>query len=307
MTTSQVSSAAPTITNGNEDDWHDFMLKLKSGTCTPFIGAGACSGVLPTGREIASQWAHPDYPFPDSNNLARVSQFVAIEKGADTPKLRLQELFHGKRPDFHNPDEPHMVLAGLRLPVYITTNYDDFMTQAIIECKDGRKPQRVCCQWHKARSRKRGEKPPPALSPSVDEPVIYHLHGVIDDINSMVLTEGDYLNFLIYISEEQELIPPCIEDAFTESSLLFMGYSLEDMNFKVLSRKLESYVRRNMGLRHSSVQLDPAKNATTDEQKTIATKQRDHLDKVFSYWQVKVYWVTCEEFAKRIRTSMEPP
>jgi hypothetical protein len=293
--------------NGNDDHWRDFMLRVNARTCTPFIGAGACAGVLPTGRQIALEWADQSgYPFTDRHNLARVAQYVGIEHAADTPKLRLRKEFQGKRPDFSNPDEPHLVLARLKLPLYITTNYDDFMTQAILACNDGREPQRVCCQWHKARTTKREAKPP-HLSPSEEKPVVYHLHGVLDDINSMVLTEEDYLNFLIYISEEKDLIPPCIDDAFTESSLLFMGYSLEDMNFKVLARQRDSYLRRNEGLRHASVQLDPVKAATTDEERIIAAKQRDHLVKLFTYRRVKVYWETCQDFAKRIRASMEAP
>ena len=36
-----------------------------------------------------------------------------------------------KSPDFRAPSEPHAVLADLPLPIYMTTNYDDFMVKAL--------------------------------------------------------------------------------------------------------------------------------------------------------------------------------
>src|SRR5215831_21358680 len=34
-------------------------------------------------------------------------------------------------PDFSARDEPHSVLSKLPLPIYMTTNYDDFMIRAL--------------------------------------------------------------------------------------------------------------------------------------------------------------------------------
>ena len=39
----------------------------------------------------------------------------------------IKELQQRLPPDFSNPDQPHRILANLPLPVYLTTNYDDFM------------------------------------------------------------------------------------------------------------------------------------------------------------------------------------
>ena len=51
---------------------------------------------------------------------------------AMVPKERLcAELADLGPPDFGLADEPHAALAGLPLPVFITTNYDGFMTEAL--------------------------------------------------------------------------------------------------------------------------------------------------------------------------------
>lgn len=290
----------------DENDWEGLLLSIRQKECTPFLGAGACAGVLPLGSEIAAEWAHEyDYPFQDTHNLVRVAQYLSIKALANTPKRKIRDKFSGKLPDFSNPNEPHRVVADLRLPVYITTNYDDFMMQALERDYPKRKPRRAVCKWHMARRRNKEIAPAPSFNPTPEEPLVFHLHGTLENIESMVLTEDDYLDFLMYVSEDQALIPPRIEEAFASSSILFMGYSLEDMSFRVLFRKLASYMQRNEGARHVSVQLSPKENESTEEQINRALKQRDYLGRHLDRQKVKVYWGTCEEFATELRERLE--
>ena len=63
-----------------ERDWELLLRRIKNGKCTPFLGAGACYGVLPLGSDIARKWAQEyHYPLHDSNDLARVAQFLAVQ------------------------------------------------------------------------------------------------------------------------------------------------------------------------------------------------------------------------------------
>ncbi len=34
-------------------DWQRLLSRIRAGTCTPFIGAGACGGHLPSGRQLS--------------------------------------------------------------------------------------------------------------------------------------------------------------------------------------------------------------------------------------------------------------
>ncbi len=302
---------APLLTEAGSDrwdekDWKALLLSIRHKQCTPFLGAGACSGVLPLGRDIARELAEEyDFPFSDSDNLVRVAQFVAVEGGPMTPKYWAIERLSGKGyPDFSNPNEPHRVVADLDLPVYITTNYDDFMMKALESSMPKKHPRREICKWHLARKRQ-PMLVEPDLDPTPTEPVVFHLHGCLDNPHSIVLTEDDYLDFLMYISEDQRLIPPRIEQAFSDSSLLFLGYSLEDMNFKVLFRKLASYMQRNEGARHVAVQLAPGYSGGTEDELIQAYKQRAYLERHFDLQKVKVYWGTCEEFTADLRARWE--
>jgi len=40
-----------------EKDWQLLVRLIKKGKCTPFVGAGACTGTLPLARDIANNWA----------------------------------------------------------------------------------------------------------------------------------------------------------------------------------------------------------------------------------------------------------
>ena len=50
----------------------------------------------------------------------------------------------------------------------------------------------------------------------------------------MVLTERDYFDFVIYTNreKEQDILPPFFRQALISSSLLFIGYNLEDIVFR---------------------------------------------------------------------------
>ncbi|MBS0197502.1 MAG: SIR2 family protein [Planctomycetes bacterium] len=299
------TEAVPTGLGWSEDTWGSLLRAIKAKKCTPFIGAGACVPFLPTGRKIAQQWADEEgYPFDDKTNLVRVAQYLAVKCGAMDPKLRIKEIFDTfkQRPDFSSPCQAHSLLADLNLPVYITTNYDDYMFEALRQ--RNRKPRRDVCRWRVDRQRD-AQPATPMPEPTVDEPLVFHLHGVLDDDQSMVLTEDDYLEFLMNVSADPARIPPRIERAFTESKLLFMGYSLDDMNFKVLFRKLALYMQRSGGARHIAVQLAPTPGDSAQESIARAERQSLYLRDQLKQKDVEVYWSTCEQFAKELRTRWE--
>ncbi|HYR08692.1 MAG TPA: SIR2 family protein [Longimicrobium sp.] len=304
----------------SDRDWESLLLAIQLKLCTPFLGAGACAGVLPLGGQVASRWSDEyDYPFDDRASLPRVSQYVAIDRGAQTPRFKLVADFNRTIaplrkqgfPHLRRPSDPHRVVADLELPLYITTNYDDFMLQALRLNPPlsfpVREPMREVCDWRMSRQRGRisaaSQRSLP--EPSPENPIVYHLHGWLDDPDSLVLTEDDYLDFLVYISENPDLIWARLEEAFASSSLLFLGYSLDDLNFKVLLRQLANYMQRSEGARHVAVQLAPQGDETDEQMKRRAERQRIYLEEKYKIQKVKVYWGTCERFAAELRRKWE--
>ena len=135
-----------------EADWNRLLRRIQSGKCTPFLGAGACYGALPLGADVAEELAQRyAYPFPD-RDLVRVAQYAAVQSDPNAPKEDVVDILraagppkYNQPPQFGNSGEPHSVLAGLPLPIVITTNYDDFMLRALKwKLKDAR---REICRW----------------------------------------------------------------------------------------------------------------------------------------------------------------
>lgn len=287
-----------------DDDWKNLVLSIKVGQCTPFIGSGACYGILPTGRSLAKEWAREiDYPFPDDENLPKVAQYLAVEQRADVPRNRIVDRFRkAGSPDFSNPLEPHCVLADLHCSIYITTNYDDFMYRALLERASARgdkkfAPMREYCRWNEVV--KQGTKAKIPRAPAPESPLVYHLHGVLDKPASLVITEDDYLEFMV---DDSRLIPEDVKSALSNTSLLFVGYSLEDLNFKLILRRVTTYMRRAEGARHVSVQIAPKAKGEppSPEELARAERQRLYLTKHFGLQRVDLYWGSAADFAKEL-------
>lgn len=278
----------------SETDWELLLRRIKDGKCTPFLGAGACHGVLPLASDIAREWAQKHKsPMSDRDDLVRVAQFLAVNKDQMFPKEELLRKFQSvKPPDFSDPYEPHGFLADLPLPVYMTTNYDDFMFKALQNRK--RDAKRESCRWNSYFKGKRSVFDT-AFQPSVENPLVYHLHGNNEASESMVLTEDDYLTFLVNISRDQNIIPPSILEALTGSSLLFIGYKLADWDFRVLFQGLINATDSNLRRISVTVQLSPTEINLKKYQEKYFGKRMD----------MRVYWGKARKFVAELKTRWE--
>jgi hypothetical protein len=283
-----------------EEDWEILVRRISTGKCTPFLGAGACYGVLPLGGDIAKGWALKyEFPLEDASNLIAVSQYLALQRDPAFPKEELVGMWRKfPSPDFEDKTEPHRVLAGLPLPIYITTNYDDFMVKAL--SYQHRDPVRVLCQWNRAVKDYVADTPTifdrePAFRPTVAAPVVFHLHGYIPLAESLVLTEDDYMDFLVNVASDPNLIPPQIARALTGTSLLFLGYRIADWNFRVLLRSFARFMERSQARLNVAVMLAPS----ADE--SIQQKVQEYLTKYYENIDVRVYWGTVKEFLAELK------
>jgi hypothetical protein len=76
--------------------------------------------------------------------------------------------------------------------------------------------QEICC-WNKYVKQFISKS---ELNPTTLNPIVFYFHGFYEMPESLVLTEDGYLDFLVNISREQDLIPPWIQQAFTGASLI---------------------------------------------------------------------------------------
>src|SRR5215831_11510275 len=175
----------------SDSDWKLLLHRIKEGRCTPFLGAGASFPALPLGGGLAERWSSEhSYPLADRTDLPRVAQYLAVTYDSMFPKEELANSFKKcAPPDFSARDEPHSVLSKLPLPIYMTTNYDDFMIRALKA--QGREGVRETCRW-KSDIKHLPSEFEKGYVPSAQQPVVFHLHGYLDETKSMVLTEDDH-------------------------------------------------------------------------------------------------------------------
>ena len=285
-------------------DWDRLLAQLGGGNCTPFLGAGACR-TLPTGAEMGRYWANKyKYPFVDQDDLAKVMQYAALYEG-DAVYLKekvcgyLQE---GALPDFTDPAEPHALLARFPIPVFITTNYDNYLVRALDQA--GKNPRPAICSWYTGAEYDREFfESMPGLNPTPDVPLVYHLHGSMQTPKSLVLTESDYLEFLVKIATSRDdealrLIPSAILSALTDNPLLFIGYSLQDWTFRVLFHGLLRTIPSTHRRRNVSVQLLPPVH---NDDREAQARARSYLTRYLEDWRISIFWGTAEEFCHQLR------
>jgi hypothetical protein len=285
-----------------DTDWEVLMKRVKDGRCTPFLGAGVYSEGPSLRTSVAKKWAAKyHYPFRDDDDVARVARFLNVEYGdAEYASGQyIDELSKLKLPNFDDANEPYNILAKLPLPIYVTTNYDDMMEQALM--KNKRDVKRDLCKWVKGLE----DTSPLAeqgFQPNVANPSFFHLYGYTQTQQSMVMSEDDYFQFLINVSKDPELIPKRIQQAITGTSLMLLGYSLEDWDFRILFHFLAGYLKNSTSRTHVAVQLSPTATDTD-----IKLRSQAFFDKYFESKSpdIRVSWETTQNFVAMIRDSWQ--
>ena len=206
------------------------------------------------------------------------------------PKHAIVKRFRaGVPPDFETErEDPHSVLAGLPIAVYLTTNYVDYMAQALTARK--RRALVDFCRWNSTPAvRDHPTRLTKAFKASAADPIVYHLHGHVDVPQSLVLTESDYVDFLLAI-QRRGVVPHQIERAMANASLVFLGYSFADWDFRVIYRGLVT--ARDASLRELGVTVQIAPD-------DVAAQR--YLDRYFDERDLRVYWGTAREFAAELK------
>jgi hypothetical protein len=311
--------------------WTGLIRTIKEGNCTPILGPRIHGRWLPTPSEVACEWAKAHgYPFADKEELARVAQYMATHHGEDFPRCeflntlktklttRLPERLqldgrHETLTDLvqsvgwqelvsDDPNKPHKVLASLNLPLYLTTNPDGFLVEALKA--EGRDPVREICHWNESLDRLSSrfaiEDTREIYEPTPDEPLVYQLFGSDKVFESLVLTEDDYLNFLVRVTAERDRIPNVIREALSSSKLMFIGYSLYDWEFRVLMHGLVASLDRRRRLKHVTVQLEFEEAGTAD-----TSAVQSFLEKYFQDADINVFWGSPAQFVAELRERWE--
>ena len=259
------------------------------GRCVLFLGAGAsinrAGPSLPTGQELSRSLAeacHLDWhEYIPLSTIAFYYESFFTRQGLNDLLVDRIDQPEKKEPDKIPPSrtvtqlmEIIEILETRRIQTLtITTNYDRHFERAY-DNKFGRLPEVLVYRG--------GWSPNDRVAKlhytSTGEPVsgwlpaspthLYKMHGCISQVRdqSLVITEEDYINFLSNaLGEKQEnQILYYVRYKLETSTILFLGYSLADWNFRTIFKATVER-RENKDMRSYAAQLrQPARPGERD-------------------------------------------
>jgi len=306
--------------------WPTLLGRIRAGRCTPILGPQLTEPIVGSFRDIALQWSQQfSYPLApqDREKLTSVAQYVATNQDTNAPRDLFED--HIRRtilanfklaPEFGkatpiavllraawqsvsggSPFEPHRVLARLPFPIYLTTNTNLLLEEALREA--GRKPQSELYAWNNLFSRQSVFERDPGYVPTVESPLAFHLFGHMEEPDAgPLLTEDDYFDYLIQSAINRDRLPPKIRASLYNSVLLFLGFQIDDWGFRVLFRSLINHenVANLRRFSHIAVQVDPEEGRILEP-----GRARRYLESYFDeIGNISIFWGSAEEFAREL-------
>ena len=202
--------------------------------------------------------------------------------------------------------EPNALLAGLNLPIYITANFDLLLVRALE--KQGKKPRVVISPWNQDAEDILSDfgldvvgsqnldltDPNHALHarPTPDSPLVYYLFGNFEHPETLVLTEDDYFEFLIGVTRNKDLVPIPIREALAKNALLFVGFKLDEWDFRVIHRSIMAQQGSgNRQFKSVGVQVDLDGGEITQPERAGR-----YLEEYFDDADISLFWGNVDEF-----------
>lgn len=310
---------------------------LQREQCVPIVGSGMTNWLVGTRRNLASEWARQyDYPLNlgRRDDVPQVAQYISVTEtvplmrddlgafyrrqlkerfpeivsapvdGANRAKLDdiLVEVWSSEARSI--PGEPHRILARMPAPIFVSAQPTSLLSTALTAA--GKRPREDFCRWQVDAPR---EWPPspfksdPDYVPSVEEPLVYHLFGTLEFPESIVIAEDDYFDFLCAVAEDPGLIPIQVSEAVADSSLLFLGFGLQDWDARVLLRTLiNGEIAESLGKRFKHV----AAEIESHEGVVSVEAAREYLSDYFGRFrepQIDIFWASIESFCEALEVA----
>jgi hypothetical protein len=219
--------------------------EIKAKQCVLFLGAGVHAGPPndsafdypvehrpPIGKELSRELARrlklaERYPDERDDDLQRVSLFFEILRGGSQLVTAVSEIVcDGKKPS------PMLkALAELDFPVVFTTNYDPLFEHALFLAD---KTPRVAIYTPTV------QETTVHRHPDATKPIVAKLHGDVAQGKTIVITDEDYVHFVLRMGDKvpYDPIPLNLKGILSEWTTLFVGYSLLDYNLRLLFKTL---------------------------------------------------------------------
>ncbi len=239
---------------------------ISEGKCLLFLGAGV-HAPPPAGL----RWSYPESARPllggefsacladelkgeldlarefpnDVGNLQRSSLHFEMNRTRNQLIDQLTKAVHTDKA----PSPALRALAELDFPLVITTNYDRLLEEAFTQAgkswrlsmyKKQRNVKTVDFRDAPPLGRSGDVDPQGLAAPDSQNPFLLKIHGDIVDRTSIVITDEDYIHFVMRTRDPRRYnpVPKTFQVAIETWTTLFIGYSLLDYNLRLLFKTL---------------------------------------------------------------------
>jgi hypothetical protein len=319
---------------GEFEQWDSICRFVRRGDCVPILGPDMAEHILGSTRALAAELAQ-NTSFPlDSNDrfdLAKVAQymmtqhsleyvqskvidemFVQLEKTGerllnqpvtDDPNLIDAIVEKLMQEDDSSRTDPLKLVSALNARVFVNAASDSLLERFIAKTPVFgalKQPIALASEWRDETLDYRSDTE--ALGEAVVErPYIYYLFGSTQKESTWVLTQDDFFDYLIRTTRYQ-LMPPVISDALVSSSLLFLGFPLDDWKFRVMFRLILAKGGRKLleSYNHVGVQVDPAETTIAN-----ARRAKKYLERYFYNSRIDIYWGSASDFLRELKVHLD--
>lgn len=323
--------------SGNEfEKWKSICNSVLNGDFIPILGPELGEDMFGGTRELAARLAE-EHAFPlashDKTDLAKVTQYLtanqdpnfvmgdgtklgAVEKeflrqlsqrlgggaGNDAPTTLKELLDLATQRCVSDPDHSYRILADLPASIFLNAGYEPILFKTLKAI--GKNPEAIATSWRGIEIPKQPKTN--SETPAEQMPWVYHIFGLFGKPNTMVLTEDDFFDYLIATSK-LDLLLPTLVGRLMQSSLLFLGFRLDDWRFRVLFRMIvtrQGTATMKLGkLSHVGVQVNPDEQTFADVERT-----KNYMTSYFRGRErapeISIYWGSAADFLKELRTRL---
>ena len=307
--------------------WKSLIGSVQRGNFVPILGPDLGADSFGSRRELAESLAEAHH-FPlvphQRTDFTKVCQFLSIHESRrflhDEVPARLKTELASRHDDlelagldlpsafkavveqrYDDAADPFRILAELGGSLYVSAGVDPMLPMAL--ARSGAEPKALFCKWRKTKDNHPRE-PEYDGTPDAAEPIVHYAFGFLGSRESLVLTEDDFVDYLI-ASADYKLIPRVVRGTLVKSSLLFLGFSLDDWTFRVLFRQIMSLEgsAQLADYAHVGVQIDPAESNLED-----VRRARQYLEEYFIAGhdapRIDIYWGSTHDFLNELRRQL---
>ncbi|MDQ6807314.1 MAG: SIR2 family protein [Actinomycetota bacterium] len=232
--------------------FRELVESVKQGRCILFLGAGVHYPPPPNSGFTYPEAHRPPLAGSLAERLARKCDFTKICKGESDRNLQRVALCYEREltrkrlveeiklavDDESKPSAAVRALAELPFPLVMTTNYDTLFERAVQRDGVDKRPQ---VGIYNPRRFEPTRDYSGVGDPTAERPFVFKMHGDVTAPDSLVVTDEDYITFILRMNDAEGLMHPVPQTflyRLNKVPTLFVGYGLLDFNLRLLFRTM---------------------------------------------------------------------